>query len=56
MTNNATKNISKKFSNLYEKAKGKRLLTNNMSKKFVKELENLINARNSLLNLKRRRG
>lgn len=41
MPNNASKNISKKFENLYSKAKQKRLLTNNVSKKFVKELEDL---------------
>ena len=55
MTNNATKNISKKFGNLLNKAHQKRLLTNNMSKKFVNELIKVENTINSLLKLKRRR-
>jgi len=55
MTNNVTKNISKKFGNLLNKAQQKRLLTNNMSKKFVNELIKVENTINSLLKLKRRR-
>jgi O-methyltransferase involved in polyketide biosynthesis len=34
-------NIAKKFVNLYQKAEQKRLLTDNMAKKFMKELDYL---------------
>lgn len=39
--NSPTKNISKKFGNLMHKAQNKRLLTNDISKKFIKELDYL---------------
>jgi len=45
---NATKNISNKFANLYKKAHQKRLLTNNISKKFVKILNDIYNNRNKV--------
>jgi hypothetical protein len=55
MRNSASENISIKFANLLEKAHKKRLLTNNMSKKFVKEFKDLQNVTNAMLNLKKRK-
>jgi len=45
---NATKNISTNFANLYKKAHQKRLLTNNISKKFVKILNDIYNNQNKV--------
>ena len=55
MSSNSSKNISHKFANLFKKANERRLMTNNISKKFVKELVSLKNATQGLLNLKHRR-
>jgi hypothetical protein len=41
MPNSPTTNIAKKFGNILDKAQQKRLLTDNMSKKFMKELDYL---------------
>jgi len=41
MPNSPTANIAKKFGNMLDKAQQKRLLTDNTSKKFMKELDYL---------------
>lgn len=58
---NATKKVAINFVNLFKKAEQKRLLTNNMSKKFAKILNDIYNNQNkvraalALQSLKRRR-